>query len=133
MKPFEFISHTADLRLRCRGSSLEELFANAMQGLFSAMGAHVDESGVEYQLALSAASSEDLLVDWLNELIALAEINKVTFESVIFDQLDRAHLTATVRGRRVTGFDLQVKSATHYDLQVERTDQGWQADITFDI
>ena len=72
----ETFDHTADLGLRIRATDLDDLFQTAAEGLFDVIVANRDAVRAldHEQVALAADSTEDLLIEWLNELIFRFEI-----------------------------------------------------------
>ncbi|MBU0896652.1 MAG: archease, partial [Candidatus Omnitrophica bacterium] len=70
MENFEFIEHTADIGVRVYGKSLEDLFQNCAQTLFSLLIDHKPAEKIEERIILEAETQEELLVTWLNELIS---------------------------------------------------------------
>jgi SHS2 domain-containing protein len=138
---YRFIDHTADVAADLTGETLEELFFSAAQALtdtmteLSGVGSSVTQS-----VTLEAATVEDLLVDWLNELLYRFEVRNmlVATASVVVEERDgRWHLEATTLGEP---FDpdrhpsrVLVKGATYHGLHVVREGGTWTARIVFDI
>ena len=136
---FELFDHTADVGLRVSGGSLPVLFANAAHGLMTFMVMDLDSlrpEGVE-AVALSSESTDDLLVDWLNDRLYR------------FDALEEIHAWAeleTVEEGRLAGrsrfvridwdrhrFHTEVKSITYHGLRLERKGDLWLAEVIFDL
>jgi SHS2 domain-containing protein len=136
----ETFEHTADLGLRIVASDLEDLFRTAGEGLFDVIVANRSDIRVveSEPISLTADSTEDLLVAWLNELIYRCETRHRLYArfDVSLDEAGRS-LTGTIggepidRGRHV--LDHEVKAATHHGLRVERDDGGWVAEVILDI
>jgi SHS2 domain-containing protein len=136
----ETFEHTADLGLRIFASDLPDLFHTAGEALFDVIVANRgDVQAVETELvSLKAESTEDLLIDWLNELIFRSETRHRLYTSfdVTLDE-DGRRLEATIsgepidRGRHV--LDHEVKAATRHELFVRHVDGGWIADVIVDI
>ena len=68
---YETFEHTADLGLRIRAPSLSELFEEAARALFSVLVANPDviRPLAEIPLEIEGTQREDLLHDWLAELL----------------------------------------------------------------
>ncbi|HNT72994.1 MAG TPA: archease, partial [Methanothrix sp.] len=75
MEPVEYLEHTADVKFRARGHSLDELFENAGLALIGAM---IDPSTVRvvesWPVEIEAESLEALLYEWLSEILYLFEV-----------------------------------------------------------
>ncbi len=119
---YEFIEHTADIGIKAYGGSLDESFANAALAMFEVM---TDVSKVkpvgEYEVRVEAENLEDLLVDWLGELLFLHETQDVLLSE--FDvKIDNLSLDAKVRGealdREKHELKDDVKAITYHMLEV---------------
>jgi len=71
MKDYEYIEHTADVAVRVFGKNLEELFKNAAQATFNLITDYTPSEDKERDIDLEGKTLEDLLVNWLNELISV--------------------------------------------------------------
>lgn len=70
MLKYILIDHTADLGIDVFGSTLPELFTNAAFAMFDIITdlSRVDNT-IEYNLEVSGIDKEQLLVNWLTELL----------------------------------------------------------------
>jgi SHS2 domain-containing protein len=136
----ETYEHTADLGLRVHGRDLCDLFETAAIGLFSVIVENPDSVRADEheQIELASDSTEELLVTWLNELIYRCETRHRLYSQfrVAISETGNA-LTATIGGEPIDRsrhvLDHEVKAATHHDLSVRRTDQGWVGELILDI
>ena len=73
---YETFEHTADVGLRVRAADLPDLFAETGRALFSIMVDNYDDVQPAETIALHvhAADVEDLLFDWISELIFTFEM-----------------------------------------------------------
>jgi SHS2 domain-containing protein len=78
---FEHFDHTADLGLRVKSATLEELFAEAGRGLVAMLVANPQDvrGALSRTIELSATEPEFLLFDWLSELLYAFESEKLLF------------------------------------------------------
>jgi SHS2 domain-containing protein len=136
--PYEFFEHTADIGVRVTGATLPELFVNAARAMYAAMGELARaESGKRRELKLEAESLEDLLHDWLAELLFEVEANHAVFD-VVNVEVVPGKLTATLDGGAIDfarSYDSEeIKAVTYHQLRVEQLpDQLWQATVIFDV
>jgi SHS2 domain-containing protein len=137
---WEFFEHTADIGVRVRGATLEELFVHAARAMFAALGELAKADGRrQKQLRLQAPSLEDLLHDWLAELLFEAEANHVLYDEVVSLKVAPAFsLDATLAGGPIdfgrSETNEEIKAVTYHHLRVERLpDQSWQATVIFDV
>lgn len=138
---YTFIDHTADVAADLTGRTVEEVFTAAAQALTDTItDLSTVQPAVTQSVTLDAGSLEDLLVDWLNELLYRFEVRNVLVSdaSVTLRQADaRWRLDGSIRGEP---FDparhpsrVLVKSATYHGLKVTRSRDTWRARIVFDI
>jgi len=133
-KRFEEIEHTADLAIRAYGRDLRELFANAAHGMFALMAEpSLEEPAREQEVSLEATDYEGLLVDWLNELIYLHEVEGETYSQFAIKTLLPTGLKAQVTGGPTKIKTRAIKAATFHELEVVKTDKGYEATIVFDV
>src|SRR4051812_34016293 len=107
--------HTADIRLRVAAASLEELFAEAvlaLMGVMQPVGAGGE--AVSAEIEVEAADVTALLVDFLNEVLTRAHIERAAFTDTEFASLSETSLRAIIRGARCEGFEEDVKSVTYH-------------------
>jgi len=100
-KRYETVSHTADVMVRAFGSSLEERIENAGYALFDQLA---DLSKVEpkeiFRIDVEGAEPEQLLVDYLSELLYLFDTELVLlseFHAIYKNDL----LTVQAKGEKV--------------------------------
>ena len=137
-KGYEFFEHTADTGMVVRGDTLEQLLTNAAQGVVELL---VESSPVipteTRMIALSASSAEGLLRAWLKELLFWFETERFLPGDCHFDAISDTELRGRIVGER---FDprrhqagAEIKGVTYHQFQVDRTPDGWQARIIFDL
>jgi SHS2 domain-containing protein len=157
----ELFDHTADLGLRVTASTLEELFAEAGQGLLSILVVNPQDVQpvLSRQIELAADDLGWLLFDWLSELLFAFDTEKLllrqfeielcggsaqvavggTTDAAAQERRPTApwQLRALCRGEvcdpRRHAMDHEVKAITYHGLRVERTEQGWLAEVIVDI
>lgn len=138
MKRFEVIEHTADAGIRAFGCDLKELFENAGLGMFSLV---TDLGSVEVKwtesVELSADGLEDLLVEWLSELLYRLDVQRMLIKSFEISEIDERHLKAKVGGEEIDEgkheLGMDIKAVTYHMLKVEKTDDTWEAQVIFDV
>ncbi len=135
---YEVIEHTADIRIRVRGRSLPELFCNAARALFDIIAEPSGESASAnriFKVRVEAQSRDELLVNWLNELLFLSATHERIFTDFHIHEIDDHALSATVTGGPFTSFRLktEVKAATYHGLAIEELPGAFKAEIVFDV
>lgn len=132
---YEEIDHTADVGIRAYGSSANELFANAAEGLFSLIADLKSVKPIgEVEVRLTADDAPTLLLRWLSELLFVHET-----QHLLFSRFDADVSGTSLRGRaRGEAIDkarhelkLLIKAVTRHRLLVD-TEKGI-AEVIFDI
>ena len=136
MKQYELIEHTADVCIKAYGKTVSETFKNAAIGMFDII---TDKSTIEpvgqYNIQLKAPDLEQLLVDWLSELLFLNGAKNLVFGT--FDvTIEENHLSAHVFGEE---FDspkhkkgVEIKAVTYHMLEVHNK-KPYYVQVLFDI
>jgi len=138
MKPYDIIDHTADICIKAYGETLSEAFENAAKSMIDTI---TDESEIEsigqYDIELKADNLEQLLVDWLSELLFLHSANNLVF-SFFNVNLDKKNikLKAKVFGEP---FDvskhkigIEIKAVTYHMLEIKKK-RPYHVQVLFDI
>jgi SHS2 domain-containing protein len=135
---YEIFEHTADLGIRVRAASLNELFADAAGGLFSVMVANLEtvRTVEEASFELPGQDVEELLHDWLTELLYTFHARRLVLpDSQV--QAGPIGLRPPARGEPIDPrrhqIDAEVKAVTWHGLKVMRQEGGWMAEVIVDI
>jgi SHS2 domain-containing protein len=130
----ELLEHTADLGVRARGATIEELFEQATVGLAEVLGAWRPGPGEVVPLAVEAPDPGGLLVDWLNEVVYLQEVRGGSLAAVEVEHVGdgRADGSLTLAPRPPSG-GIYVKAVTYHQLRVEAGEGGWLAEVYLDV
>ncbi len=131
------LDHTADIRMEVHGSSVRELFLNAAQGFTNLLA--TEKRGVpdtELELSLEADNLEELLVDWLRELLFYHETRGFILVSADIEELSDTTLRAKLSGRTRSPEEepeIEIKAVTYHGLSIQKNDTGYAVTIVFDI
>jgi SHS2 domain-containing protein len=131
---FKPIDHPSDVGIIAYGKTREELFENAAFGMFSLM-ANLDKVAPKQKLEIKIKGEdpENLLINWLNELIFNEDARKMLFKEFKVKKLTDKSLEAEVAGEKIdlNVHDLHrpIKAATYNQLQLGAD----QVKIIFDV
>jgi SHS2 domain-containing protein len=129
---YEWVDHTAELELRIEAASVAEIFAEALLALAELMKSDGGGEPARHELAASAPDRATLLVEWLNELVYLAEARGFVPQRVEHLELSDTDVEATVSGRRAVPRPL-VKAVTYHGLSLDEVGGGWRATVVLDV
>jgi len=135
---FDIIDHTADVGITAYGEDIKQLFCNAALALFSLMTDVQSIRGkIQHRVEINSESRDNLLVEWLNELIYLFDAEHLLFNHFEIESLDNNQLKATCYGEKLDParhrIKTGVKAATYYMLEVARDCKGYRGQVIFDI
>ncbi len=138
---YQQVDHTADLAISIWAPDLESLFEEGAVALVDIMTEGAQPEGADLQsraLNIEALDAEDLLIQWLNEVIYLAVTENFT--------IARAEMNFGVQGAsapdkleaKVQGSDRlqlkgELKSATYHGLQLKQEEGVWRAFVVIDV
>ena len=139
--------HTADVAVEATGETLDSVFEAVADGMAAAMAESIPEGGDRFSLAVTAEGREQLLFDYLDDLIYERDVrgvlpvdNRATVsapsesEGASEEGDGRWRVEATARGvalDRVEARDL--KAVTYSEMDLSETDDGWRAYVVFDV
>jgi SHS2 domain-containing protein len=135
---YETFDHTADLGLRIRAAELNSLFVEAAKALFATIVEDLNTVEPREQIALEIPGDERdfLLFDWLKELLYRFDSEHTVF-SRFEVHVDGNGLKGTAWGepldRSRHTLLHEVKAITYHGLRVEKTEDGWLAEVIIDI
>jgi len=138
MKTYRIFDHTADMGMEISGKTLQALYANAGHAVFDVM---TDLSRVRTAesriLKIEGMNREDLLVNYLREILYLFNGEKLLLKKCIVTDIDAQRLTGKVSGERFDSekhrINKEIKAVTYHQLSVEQTPHGWRARVIFDV
>ncbi len=140
MKKFEALPHTAELRLRIYGKTIEELFSNAAEAMADTLKHNANlrmyaDAAKKEKIKIKSIDPNSLLVDFLSEILAKSQINKCVYlvSNLKLNPIPYT-LNAICIGYPVERFDEDVKAVTYYGVDIKKNLQGIrQTEIVIDI
>jgi len=130
-------AHTADIRMRVEGDSLDELFRASLEGMSDYIKKGVCNSGIfaeNYKISLKTSNVTFLLIDFLSEVLTLSQIHKLIFCKVEFSEISEGELEATLYGRREKNIEEEIKAVTYHEAKVQLNENGlYETTLIFDI
>lgn len=135
---YETIDHPADIGVRSFGENLRELFATAAYAMFDILAdlSKVAER-VCVELEVRAGDLEELLHEWLSELLYRYEVEEFLFKRFDIREIDQGRIAAAcwgeLRDPDKHNISTEIKSVTYHQLKVEKRAEGWVAEVIFDI
>ena len=134
---YKFIdSITSDVMFKAYGNDLKELFENTAEALFSVI-CKIKKIGTKEtrKIEIKSENLENLMIGWLQELIASAEIEELFFSKFNIIKINDTHIIAEVSGESITPEkgETVVKAVTYHKYKLEKTKKGYMVNISLDI
>ena len=129
---------TADCGIQVFGKDLKALFENAGLALFDMIAdISIVKSRFEYPVQVSGSDWEDLMVNWLRELLYFWAGKELLVKEIEVMEISEYQLRAKIR---VDAFNImrhrlnhEIKAVTYHRIQVTNPPSGWEAIVIFDV
>jgi SHS2 domain-containing protein len=129
-------SITSDVMFEAYGKDLKELFSNAAEALFGILSVIEEVRPKEERIvSIEAESIDELLIAWLQELIAMVDIEEMFFSKFEIEEISETRMTAKAFGEPMTPSKGRtvVKAVTYHKFLLEKTKKGFKARVALDI
>jgi SHS2 domain-containing protein len=140
---WRLLDHTADIRVEVLALALEELFVNAALALADLLDFPRAASGETRtaSIRLEADCGEELLIDWLREILYKAEVEGFALEdaAVVVSEGEPGHalrVQGELSGRVLPpglGPRKEIKAVTYHGAVVEKVSEGYRAEFICDV
>ena len=141
MKSYVYLPHTADVKFRAYGATLEDAFENAAFALYNVM---VDTTKVKKKMSRNIkASGSDLpalLQSFLEQFIILLDTDNFFLSKIkkisIRSSKNHYTLSAVVSGDEAKNYETigpQVKACTYNGMFVRQEGKKWAVQVVVDI
>jgi SHS2 domain-containing protein len=135
---YRFIDHTADFGLEIFGRNPGDLFKQAAMALTDLL---TDPSLLKERqrrtLEIEGSDWEDLLINWLRELLYLYNGKDQFVAGVELIAIEptglRAEVATEAYRRGCHEIRNEIKAVTYHQLEVKADDDGWRARVIFDV
>jgi SHS2 domain-containing protein len=129
---YQFVEHVGEVELELEAPSEAGIFEAALAAFAELAAADGSGEPAVHEVELEAPDRALLLVDWLNELVYLAEVERCVPEQVISMQLANGRLHATVAGHRDQPRHL-VKGVALNNLELAEGGGDWHGRVVLDV
>jgi len=138
MKRYELMEHTADIGIIAYGKSLSEAFGNAAYAMFDILTDADKIDGKEsFEIQLSAGGQDELLRNWLDELLFRYETERILCGKFDINGLDEQNLSATVFYEKIDRsrheIKTEIKNVTYHQLEIKKHKNKWSVQVIFDL
>jgi len=135
MEKFIFRNHPTDLKMQAFGKTEADLLSNAALGMMYFLYPkyfNIKESERKEKISVKAENIQNLLVQWLSEILELSNINDTCYNIFDISQADDTSIKATIFGKRIRSRE-NIKAVTYHELSVEHIGGRWKATVRFNL
>lgn len=133
---YKFLSHTADVKFRAYGKTLNSAFENSALAMFKTMYPEKVKNKIEKKIKVKGKDFESLLYNFLEELLILLD-SKDFFLSKVKVKIDKKtfSLEAIVYGDSTKNYEisLQVKAITYNEMVIKQIDGEYVCQVVLDV
>ena len=137
MPKYKFLNViTSDVMFEAYGKDPKELFQNAAEALFSVICKIKQVKPKEKEeFEVKANNLEDLMINWLQALIAIVDTEEKFFSKYEIVEIDETHLKAKLYGEPIKPKlgETVVKAVTMYKFKLEKTEKSYKVTVSLDI
>jgi len=145
--PFIYLDHVADIRFIARGETLNTLFENAALATLSVIAdIETVTPEIDFEIELETVSLENLMVDFLSELLFLFDAEETVIGRVNVSKVGtyetesgekKYFIKAIASGEQIDrarqDFRTEVKAVTYNGIRVDQTEDGYETEVVLDL
>jgi SHS2 domain-containing protein len=137
-KKFEFLEHTADIKFRAYGKSLEEVFKNSGLALFNALTEDKVKEERKIKIKVGGEDLKSLMYNFLEEFLFLFDSKNILFSRIECLAIKKEDLTLTcefwVDDSENYEIKNNIKAVTYSEMLVEKLeDNSWLSQVVLDV
>ena len=137
---FKFLEHTADVKFRAFGKTLEETFANSALAMFNSMFNGKIKEKIKERIKVNGKDLESLQYNFLEELLILFDSKEFFLAKVKNIKINQYKnkeykLEAEVSGDKAENYKLihDVKAVTYNEMFIKKEKDNYVAQVVVDV
>jgi len=137
-KKYKLLDHTADLAIQVNGKDLNDLFRNSSIAIMDlSYPIYTVKNKIEHTISATGNDAEQLLVNWLQEILYLMEVKKLVFCDIGLEITNRTQAKGTLFGEKIN-YKIHeplndIKAVTFSNLKIVRKGNNYSTEIVLDI
>ncbi len=139
LKKYRFLEHTADIKFKAWGKTIEKIFENSALALsdFLSKGQPIKDK-VKKKFKIIGKNYDELLYKFIDGIIYLLDAENFILANAkvkIKEGKGKIELEAFVYGDKAGNYENldHMKSATYSEMYIERIPGGWEAQAVVDV
>lgn len=133
---YKFLEHTADVKFRAEGKTIEEAFKNAAMALQETITKGINiQDKTKWKIDASGKDYESLLYNFLEEFLFLLDSEDFILSKVNKISIKEEELEAEVLGDKASNYKLtnDVKAITYNEMFVKQQGSKWVCQVVVDV
>ncbi len=135
---FKFLEHTADIKFRAFGKTLEEAFKNSALALVNIMYKGKIESNIKKKIEVKGKDKEALLYNFLEEFLFLLDSENFLLSDIKKIKIKKNKeysLEAEILGDNVKNYEtgLDIKAITYNEMFVKKEKNKFICQVVVDV
>jgi len=140
---FKFLSHTADIKIKCWGTTIEEAFTQAAYALMTVISPNLEKISEKKKktITIEAEDKKALLFDFLSEFLFIFDVDKLVFSNIKVQSIkkinDGYELIARMKGEEFNKdyheIGTEVKAITYSYMKIEEKNESIIIELVLDI
>lgn len=141
MKSYKYLPHTADVKFRAYGKTLEESFANAALALTEVISDPKKiKANVKKTIKVESEDEKALLYDFLEQFLILIDtesflLNKINKIKIKKTEA-RLNLTAEISGdNKIKDYEIKttIKAVTYQEMEIKKDNNKYMVQVVLDL
>jgi len=137
MSSYEYLPHTADIKFKAYGATLDEAFSNAAYAFTDIMIDHekVDDA-MEKSFSVQSENLDALLYDFLEQFIFFLETEGFLLHAIASMQINGTSLSITCRGDdHLEKYEIKthIKAVTYQQMEIREKEKYWSVQVIVDV
>lgn len=135
---YKFLEHTADIKFKVFGKTVEEIFENSVLAIsdFMTKGKKIDNK-LKKEIEISGKDYEKIFYLFIDELIFLLDTQGFIASNakIKIDKNKNIKLKAILFGENAKKYKHldSIKSATYSEMYIKKIKTGWEAQAVVDV
>ncbi len=134
---YEFLPHTADVKFRAYGKTMEEAFSNAALALTEVITDYNKiEPKIEKIIEISSEDDKALLYDFLEQFIVLLDSESFLLNSIKEIKIEGNKLKAVVVGdTEISKYktETHIKAMTYQEMEIKKEKGKYMLQVVLDL
>ena len=134
--PYKFLEHTADVKFRAEGKTIEEMFSSAAGALFETIYGKVKiNERIEKKFSVEGMDLEELIYNFLEEFLFLLDSENFLASRVKSIKIKGNKLNCVVLGDKASNYEFtnNVKAVTYSGMFVKKQKGKFVCEVVLDV